>query len=124
MPDFRRGWWALLLISLPCLLGARQGSPPLPPGGFHSPSPQAVAWPAGPGQALVTSRCLFCHEAELIVAQRLTPAQWDKEVHKMVKWGAPLTPEEQRLLAAYLARHYGPDQPPYQPRPLDLPRQR
>lgn len=90
------------------------------PGSFESPPPPTLAWPAGAGRALVETRCLFCHHAELIVAQRLTPAQWDKEVIKMVKWGAPLTSEEQKVLAAYLAAHWGPERPGERPATLDL----
>ncbi|MEB3329891.1 MAG: hypothetical protein VKQ33_11725 [Candidatus Sericytochromatia bacterium] len=99
----------------PLLLGAT------PPGSFTSPPPPTVAWPAGPGRDLVTTRCLFCHQAELIVAQRLTPAQWKKEVSKMVRWGAPLEPAEQAVLATYLATHYGPDKAPLTPATLTLP---
>lgn len=91
------------------------------PGAFQSPAPPNVPWPPGPSRVLVETRCLFCHQAELIVAQRLTPAQWSKEVHKMVKWGAPLTPDEEKVLASYLAKHYAPARAPYKPRTINLP---
>jgi hypothetical protein len=58
------------------------------------------------------------------MAQRLTPAQWSKEVHKMVKWGAPLTPEEEKVLASYLAKHWGVNQAPYKPAIIHLKPQR
>jgi len=90
------------------------------PGAFQSPPPPQIQWPPGPGRVLVETRCLFCHQAELIVAQRLTPAQWGKEVHKMVKWGAPLTPDEEKVLAAYLAQHWRVNQAPYKPASINL----
>lgn len=103
----------LLAALTPALLG-------LTPGDFTSPTAPTVAWPPGPGRDLVTTRCLFCHHAELIVSQRLTPAQWDKEVTKMVRWGAPLEPAEQAVLAGYLAAHFGPEAPPHRPARLTL----
>jgi hypothetical protein len=74
-----------------------------------------VSWPAGPGAEIVRNKCLICHGGEMIASQRLTSAQWSKEVGKMVGWGAPLSKAEQRVLAAYLARHYPPDKPPMKP---------
>jgi mono/diheme cytochrome c family protein len=103
------------LALAPLLLGAA------PPGAFESPAPPAVAWSPGAGRDLVTTRCLFCHQAELIVAQRLTKPQWHKEVVKMVGWGAPLDAREQAVLAEYLAAHYGPEAPVSPPARLTLP---
>ncbi|MFN3432335.1 MAG: hypothetical protein ACK46X_20595 [Candidatus Sericytochromatia bacterium] len=71
----------------------------------------AIAWPEGPGKVIVQQKCLFCHSGEYITGQRLTPAQWTAEVKKMVKFGSPLTHEEQVVLAAYLAKHYPAGQP-------------
>jgi mono/diheme cytochrome c family protein len=75
------------------------------------PAPVAMTWPGGPGKEIVATKCGICHGPELIASQRLTPAQWTKEVDKMVGWGAPLDPAEKAVLAAYLARHFGPDRP-------------
>ena len=79
------------------------------------PAVQPVAWPAGPGKVLVETRCLICHNGELIASQRLTPAQWDREVEKMAGWGAPLDAAEKRILAAYLAKAFPADAPPGKP---------
>ena len=76
------------------------------PEALHAP---AASWPAGEGGAIAQSKCLICHNAEIIQAQRLKPAQWQAEVTKMTKWGAPLTPKEQQTLALWLASHYGPE---------------
>jgi hypothetical protein len=70
-----------------------------------------IAWPEGPGKVIVQQKCLFCHSGEYITGQRLTPAQWTAEVKKMVKFGAPLSHDEQAVLAAYLAKYYHPGLP-------------
>src|SRR5579863_9850056 len=44
--------------------------------------------PPGPMQAKATTACLECHEARIILQQRLSKAAWTKEVDKMTKWGA------------------------------------
>lgn len=94
------------------------------PGDIAQPSPPPIAWPEGPGKVLVETRCLFCHHGELIAAQRLTPAQWDKEVEKMAGWGAPLSAAEKRVLAAYLAKHFPVGAKPTTPPTLRLERPR
>src|SRR5262249_9771878 len=44
--------------------------------------------PPGAMQARATTSCLECHEARIILQQRLSKAAWTKEVDKMIKWGA------------------------------------
>ena len=44
--------------------------------------------PPGAMQAKATTSCLECHEARIILQQRLSKAAWTREVDKMVKWGA------------------------------------
>lgn len=45
----------------------------------------------------------------MIGQQRLTQAQWQKTVTKMVGWGANVEPAEVAPLVAYLSENYGPD---------------
>lgn len=61
------------------------------------------------------NNCLMCHTAELLDSQRLTPAQWDAEVTKMVGWGAPVPPEERGDLLQFLNARFGPDHSPAHP---------
>src|SRR5512132_1192929 len=61
------------------------------------------------GALLVQTRCVICHSEDLVAQQRLSRAQWDATVSKMVRWGAPLSASEQRVLAEYLASRYPPD---------------
>ena len=71
--------------------------------------------PPGPMQAKSTAACLECHEARIIVQQRLSKAAWTKEVDKMIKWGAVVDPNDRDALIDYLTTNFSPDQPPYVP---------
>jgi hypothetical protein len=71
--------------------------------------------PAGAMQAKATTACTECHEARIILQQRLSKATWAKEVDKMTKWGALLDANDRDALIDYLSANFGPDRPPYQP---------
>ncbi|HEY1679598.1 MAG TPA: hypothetical protein VGG04_17915 [Candidatus Sulfotelmatobacter sp.] len=71
--------------------------------------------PAGPMQAKATTACTECHEARIIVQQRLTKATWTKEVDKMTKWGAVVDAGDRDALIDYLSANFGVDQPQYAP---------
>jgi cytochrome c5 len=64
--------------------------------------------PAGPGADLLKSRCVVCHESDIITSQKLSAAGWTNSVNKMVRWGAQVTPEERDVLVPYLAAHFAP----------------
>ncbi len=63
--------------------------------------------PESPGAAVARAQCLGCHEADLIVSQRLSPTGWDREVAKMERWGAKVSADDRPALVGYLARHFG-----------------
>jgi hypothetical protein len=71
--------------------------------------------PAGSMQAKATTSCTECHEARIIVQQRLSKAAWTKEVDKMIKWGAVVDANDRDALIDYLSTNFSPDQPAYQP---------
>src|SRR5579862_1363587 len=71
--------------------------------------------PAGAMQAKATTACLECHEARIILQQRLSKAAWTKEVDKMVKWGAVVEASDRDALIDYLSANFSPDQPAYEP---------
>ncbi len=71
---------------------------------LHAQSP---GLPASAGVEVAQAKCIGCHEADLIVSQRLSPAGWDREVAKMERWGATLTADERRALVGYLTRQFG-----------------
>ncbi len=54
------------------------------------------------------SACLSCHEADIIEQQRLTQAQWEREVDKMINWGAPARGQDRREIVDFLVRAFGP----------------
>ena len=60
------------------------------------------------GLAFINARCTICHSSDLITQQQLDRSLWTKEVDKMIKWGAPVRPEEQKFLLEYLSAYYGP----------------
>jgi hypothetical protein len=69
--------------------------------------------PAGAMQQKATTACLGCHEARIILQQRLSKAVWTKEVDKMVKWGAVVDANDRDALIDYLSGNFGPGQPEY-----------
>jgi cytochrome c553 len=64
--------------------------------------------PAGPGADVLKSKCVICHEADIITSQRLTLTGWTRSVDKMVRWGSQITPQEREVLQPYLAMHFAP----------------
>jgi hypothetical protein len=83
----------------------------------QSPPNQALNehLPNGSMRDKAVTACTECHEARIIVQQRLSKAAWTKEVDKMVKWGALVEANDRDALIDYLSGNFGPDQPPYVP---------
>jgi hypothetical protein len=71
--------------------------------------------PPGPMQAKATAACTECHEARILLQQRLSKGAWTKEVDKMTKWGALVDPADRDALIDYLSTNFSPDKPPYVP---------
>lgn len=92
---------ALIGLSLVTFLFGHQG--PLRPVAVDP----SMALPPGPGAERINRDCLTCHEADLIVQQRLTRAGWNRELDKMVRWGASVKSEDREVMLDYLARHFG-----------------
>jgi hypothetical protein len=53
--------------------------------------------------------CTPCHSLRLVDSQRLSRAAWQKELTKMIGWGAVVTDKE--LLLDYLSREYNDSKP-------------
>src|ERR1700674_2936360 len=68
-------------------------------------------FPAGPMQAKATTACLECHEARIILQQRLSKPAWTKEVDKMTKWGALVDPADRDAFIDYLSSNFPPEKP-------------
>jgi DMSO/TMAO reductase YedYZ molybdopterin-dependent catalytic subunit len=56
----------------------------------------------------VKASCVGCHREDMTAGQRLTRAQWDREVDKMVRWGAQVKPEDRAQLLDFLSSHFPP----------------
>ena len=69
--------------------------------------------PAGPAREAAANACLSCHEARIIVQQRLSKAAWTREVDKMTKWGAPVDPKDHDALVDYFSAKFGTEQAAY-----------
>ena len=69
--------------------------------------------PAGPTEAKARVACTTCHDAHIIVQQRLAKAAWGKEVDKMIKWGAIVNPSDRDALVEYFSANFGPAKPAY-----------
>jgi hypothetical protein len=77
----------------------------------QSSSPSEL--PEGPMQAKAVTACTECHEARIIVQQRLSKAAWTKEVDKMTKWGAVVEPQDRDALIDYFSGNFRVDKPEY-----------
>jgi sulfite oxidase len=56
----------------------------------------------------LTAGCVVCHDDDVIRQQRLTRAQWDAELNKMIGWGAKVNDEDRGRLLDYLFSNFGP----------------
>ncbi|MGH9765811.1 MAG: c-type cytochrome [Blastocatellia bacterium] len=64
--------------------------------------------PEGKGVELARDKCVNCHEADLIVSQRLSRQGWVREVEKMIRWGAVVSDSEKEILVDYFAANFKP----------------
>src|ERR1700740_845173 len=89
---------SVVVLVVACIVCAQSSNPELPP---------------GPMRAKVTTACTECHEARIILQQRLSKAAWTKEVDKMTKWGAVVDAQDRDALIDYLSANFGVDKPAY-----------
>lgn len=61
-----------------------------------------------PQPATFKNTCLACHDDDVIRQQRLTRAQWEREIQKMIDWGASVRNEDREGLVDYLFSNFGP----------------
>jgi cytochrome c5 len=76
--------------------------------GSRPAAQEPAGLPAGPGSEVVRGKCLSCHQADLIVQQRLGSAGWQRELDKMIRWGATVADAERTAAIDYLAANFGP----------------
>ena len=80
----------------------------LPGGQAPAGVPPAAAATTVAQPATLRSSCGVFHEDDLIRQQRLTRADWDREIDKMSGWGARLKEEDRAGLLDYLSGNFGP----------------
>ena len=69
--------------------------------------------PAGAVQNKARTACTTCHDAHIILQQRLSKAAWGKEVDKMIKWAAIVNPSDRDPLVEYFSTNFSPDKTAY-----------
>jgi hypothetical protein len=79
---------------------------------FWAQSPQTPDLPPGEMQAKARTACLECHDAHIILQQRLNKAAWTREVDKMIKWGAFVDTKDRDGLIDYFSVNFPPEKPP------------
>jgi len=106
----------LLVTMAASLFSAQEQKPPHTNVGLQKAPAVGVveSLPKGPMAEKAATACTECHEARIILQQRLSKAAWTKEVDKMVKWGAVVEPNDRDALSEYLSTNFGPDQPAYE----------
>ena len=65
----------------------------------------------GPGADLTQAKCAVCHVIEHVVRARQSRAEWEDTMQRMVERGAPLAPDEIRVITDYLATYYNREGP-------------
>lgn len=65
------------------------------------PAPAEAVYPDG-----YKAACFGCHDEHMMQQQRLTRAQWDREINKMTGWGAPLKPQNREAILNYLSNRF------------------
>ena len=73
---------------------------------------QAQDLPDGVGKDLVLTVCTQCHDVTRIITKKRTKDEWNDTVDKMAVRGAKASDEEFETIVNYLAKYFGPDQPP------------
>ena len=70
--------------------------------------------PEGAMKAKAVTLCMECHDAHIIVQQRMNQGAWVKEVEKMTRWGATVAPEDKDALVEYLSSNFKVETPAYE----------
>jgi hypothetical protein len=68
--------------------------------------------PSAPVQEKVTNACTECHDARIVMQQRLSKEAWTKEVDKMIKWGALVQTGDREAFIDYLSMNFPVDKAP------------
>ncbi len=75
--------------------------------GGQPPAPATLTAPSQPQPEGYRAACFPCHDEHMMSQQRLTRAQWDREITKMTNWGANVTSNRDGILD-YLSSAFKP----------------
>jgi len=98
------GWNVVPRVGIDVVQELSAASNPAQPSGSNiaQPAGSSIAQPAG-----LQTACGVCHGDDVIRQQRLTRAQWDRELNKMTGWGAKVNADERDGILNYLFGNYG-----------------
>jgi hypothetical protein len=88
----------ILLITCVVLIIVGCGPPPTP---LPTPTPTIH-----PGEAIMTNRCIGCHELTWTINAAYDQEGWQLTVDRMVVNGTQLTDDQIELIVDYLAENY------------------
>ena len=93
---------ALAVFAAGCGLALARAAPdpPVPAPAVPSDKPAV-----DPGLALIQARCVFCHEAGLVLQTRRPAGAWRDLVNEMISRGAEVTDSEADQIQAYLEKN-------------------
>jgi cytochrome c5 len=73
-----------------------------------APKPAASHPNVNAGAATFKSKCLTCHDADIVEQQKLSRTGWTNSVNKMMRWGASISDAEKEPLVDYLFSRFPP----------------
>lgn len=91
------GWNVIPRVGVNVVTGLSDATPLVQPAATRTSQPVAFK-----------NACLACHDEDVVQQQRLTRAQWESELNKMIGWGARVGEEDRQSVLDYLVRSYGP----------------
>lgn len=104
-------WFARLWIIIAVLAGMG----PAPAARAQAQRPDL---PPGPVRQKAVTACAECHDARILLQQRLERKIWIKEIDKMIRWGALVDSQDRDAFIDYFSSNFGPDKPAYVPERL------
>jgi len=97
------------LGAAPAMAKPAQAAKPAPPAaaapGAAAHAPAVL--PPGPGRDLVVNECSQCHSLATVTSTHQGKGDWSATVDEMIGRGANLTDAQERIVADYLAQHFG-----------------
>ncbi|PZU59145.1 MAG: hypothetical protein DI547_07925 [Sphingobium sp.] len=96
----------LMALTLPLIGAGALAQQAAPAAGVATTAAAPGVPPPGPGLDLINERCGFCHTIGQVFQTRRSEADWAVTVQGMADRGAEVSPDEIRVITAYLAKNY------------------